>query len=74
MERTQLWETNYKQVMVKISDGSVYSGRVNICDYPRFSDFLRNTNQFITMISDPGEPQRTTLLNKNAIIFAEPRD
>jgi hypothetical protein len=74
MEREQLWNPNYKQVTVKISDGSVYSGRVNISDYNRFSDFLRNSNQFITIISKPDEPHRVTMFNKNSIIFAEPRD
>jgi hypothetical protein len=72
MVKEELYTTNYKPVTVKTSDGSVHNGRVNICDYLRFSDFLRNTSQFITMISSPDEPHRVTMFNKNSIVFAEP--
>jgi hypothetical protein len=74
MIKEDLWTTNYKKVTLKTSDGTVHNGRINICEYLRFSDFLRNTNEFITMISSPDEPHRVTMFNKQSIVFAQPAD
>jgi hypothetical protein len=76
LEQLMSWESvNYRRVTIKMSDGLVYSGRVNICDYPRLSDFFKNSDtQFITVISEGDDPEKVMLLKKTAIIWAEAKD
>ena len=75
MEQQPKWEVNYRQVTVKMSDGLVYTGRVNIRQFPRLSDFFRNTeDRFLVVISEPEETQKVMLLNKNFIVWAEAKD
>ncbi len=75
MEQQPKWEVNYRQVTVKMSDGLVYTGRVNIRQFPRLSDFFRNTeDRFLVVISEPDEAQKIMLLNKNFIVWAEAKD
>jgi hypothetical protein len=69
------WEVNYRQVTVKMSDGLVYTGRVNIREFPRVSDFFRNSeDRFVVVISEQDEAKKVMLLNKNFIVWAEAKD
>jgi len=49
-----MYTVNFTNVEVKISDGSVIKGKVNIRgDYNRLSDFLRHSQeQFMVIVSD----------------------
>ena len=38
MEGSQEWEVNFKRATVKMSDGLVVQGKVNIRAFPRLSD------------------------------------
>ena len=70
--------TNYKNVAVKISDGSIIKGKVNIRDtQQRLSDFFRySQDQFITVISEETkkDSQNVFFVNKNYIVWAGPED
>lgn len=70
--------TNYKNVAVKITDGSIIKGKVNIRDtQQRLSDFFRySQEQFITIISEETkkDSQNVFFVNKNYIIWAGPED
>ena len=70
--------TNYKNVAVRISDGSTIMGKVNIRDtHHRLSDFFRlSQEQFITVISDESkeDSQNVFFVNKNYIVWAGPED
>jgi len=47
------FEKNYKGICVKISDGSMVKGKINVTNYPRLSDMLKNSNEkFITVVAD----------------------
>ncbi len=65
--------TNYKDVVVKISDGSTIKGKVNIREtHQRLSDFFRySPEQFIIVISEESrESSRNVFfVNKNYIIW-----
>ena len=75
MEPQLKWEVNYRQVTVKMSDGLVYTGKVNIREFPRVSDFFRNSeDRFLVVISEQDETQKVMLLNKNFIVWAEAKD
>ena len=75
MEQEQNWQVNYRQVTVKMSDGLLYSGRLNIRNFQRLSDFFRHAeDQFLLVISEPAESEKVVMLNKNFIIWAEASD
>jgi hypothetical protein len=70
--------TNFKNVEVKISDGSMIKGKVNIGEnFHRLSDLFRHSNDsFIVVVSeDPREsPNKVYFINKNYIIWAGAED
>jgi hypothetical protein len=71
------YATNYKNVTVKISDGTTITGKINILDYPRLSDLLRQTNnKFITVLIEDNDEgtKRAIIINKEHIIWAETQD
>lgn len=74
----QHYATNYKNVVVKISDGSMIKGKVNIREtHKRLSDFFRlSQEQFITVVSDESKEnyQNVFFVNKNYIVWAGPQD
>ncbi len=66
------FEVNYKKVTVKMTDGLVYTGEVNIRNFPRLSDFFRNADdRFLVALPEPDGTAKVMLLNKNFIIWAE---
>jgi hypothetical protein len=77
MEQTSIYEINYKNIKVKISDGSMVTGKINILTFPRLSDMLKYTNdKFVTVFSEEGEgsPRRVTIINKECVVWAEVED
>ncbi len=71
------WQTNYKPLAIKMSDGSLLAGKVNIGDFQRLSDFFRETeDKFITLLCsvDDKEPTRVVFVNKSYIIWVEALD
>ena len=77
MAPTVKYEISYKGIKVKISDGSMVTGKINILTYPRLSDMLKHTNEkFVTVLSEEGEgsPRRVTFINKEYIVWAEAED
>ena len=70
-------EKNYKTVMMRIEDGSTIVGKVNIGHRQRLSDIFRDLGeQFIILVdAKRGDNDETVIfINKNSIIWAEPRD
>jgi hypothetical protein len=68
------FEKNYKGICVKISDGSMVKGRINLTNYPRISDMLKNSNEkFITIVADEQNPdsKKVYIINKEFMIWAE---
>ena len=68
---------NYKNIKVKISDGSVITGKINITNFARLSEYLKqSSDKFITILSGEAEGggQKATIVNKDFIIWAETWD
>ena len=75
MEQEGEWEVHFRRVTVKMSDGSAFTGRVNIRTFQRLSDFFRTADdRFIVLLADEGQPERVLMLNKNYIVWAEAAD
>jgi hypothetical protein len=71
-----MYTVNFTNVEVKISDGSMIKGKVNIRgDYNRLSDFLRySPEQFLVIVSDESsdDSKKVVFVNKNYIVWAGP--
>jgi hypothetical protein len=68
------FEKNYKGICVKVSDGSMIKGKINLTNYPRISDMLKNsTDKFITVVADEHsqDAQKVYIINKEFMIWAE---
>jgi hypothetical protein len=68
---------NYKNIQLKISDGSIITGKINILDHIRLSDYLRHSNyKFLTVFSEETEDnvKKATIVNMEYIIWAETWD
>jgi hypothetical protein len=75
MDKEPGWEVNFKRITVKMSDSSVFGGKVNIRGFQRLSDFLRGTDdKFIVILSEDEQPQKVMMVNKNYILWAETAD
>jgi len=68
---------NYQNIKVKISDGSVITGKINIMNFSRLSEYLKQSNdRFITILTDEteGTGKKATIVNKDHIIRADTWD
>jgi hypothetical protein len=77
MVPTANYVINYKGIQVKVSDGSMVTGKINILTFPRLSDMLKHSNdKFVTILSDEGEdcPKCVTIINKECIVWAKAED
>lgn len=69
-----IYEVNFKNIKVKISDGTVVTGKVNITAFNRLSDYLkRSPDNFITIseIKDENDPHKIVIVNRNHIIWVD---
>jgi len=74
MEKLQ-YEVNFKNVTVKMSDGTSITGKVNITSFQRLSDLFRQSrDNFLTLAVEEGGVQKVVMLNKAYIVFAESED
>lgn len=71
MSKKAKWEINFQPVSVKMADGSVLTGMVNIRSFPRLSDFFRDSgDEFIVVVEDQEDPPRVVIVNKGYIMWA----
>ncbi|MGB2928153.1 MAG: hypothetical protein WBB70_04485 [Desulfobacterales bacterium] len=71
------WVKNFRSVVVKIKDGTTITGKLNIGDFPRVSDFFRKSPDQYFVLSDAehrGTSGKVVIINKNEIMWAEPED
>jgi len=71
------YEKNCKNIKAKISDGSIITGKINILNFARLSDYLKQSNdKFITIHSEETErtAKKATIVNKDHIIWADTWD
>jgi hypothetical protein len=70
--------TDYKNLSVKLSDGSTIRGKVNLgAEYKRLSDLLKHTpDKFITLVSENAaeKSRKVFIVNRDYVIWAEAED
>jgi len=66
------WPKNFRTVGIKIADGTIIKGKVNIGDYHRLSDLLKRTDDnFVTVVATKknGKPEKVFIINKSSIVW-----
>ena len=65
-------------VMVKMKDGSTTTGKLNIGDYPRVSDFFQAIPgpvlRPVSEVEHRGLSGKVVIINRSEIIWTEPED
>ncbi|MEE8542206.1 MAG: hypothetical protein V3S66_11150 [Desulfobacterales bacterium] len=70
-------ELNSKQIMIKLTDGTLIKGSVTIRGRIRLSDLFNDTNnQYVVMFDIAAEEQMGNVLfvNKDQIVWVSPLD
>ena len=67
---------NYKNIAVKMSDGSMVKGKINIMSFARLSDLMKHsTDKFVTVLSEEADgTQKVVIINKDYIVWAQTED
>lgn len=71
------WVKNFRPVTVKMKDGTMITGKLNIRDYSRVSDFFRQAQDRYFVLSDAehrGASGKVVIINKSEIVWAEPEE
>jgi hypothetical protein len=74
----EMQQGTFRNVLVKMSDGSLIQGKVNVPDSSRrLSDWFRNsTDPFIVVVSEESSenPSEIFICNKSHIVFVKAQD
>ena len=71
------WVKNFRSVVAKIKDGTTISGKLNIGEFARVSDFFRQSPDQYLVLSDAehrGVSGKVVILNKQEVVWVEPED
>lgn len=71
------YDVKYKNIVVKTSDGSIVKGKINISNFNRLADYLKQgSDKFITVLSEDAEEasETVTFINREYIIWANTWD
>ncbi len=68
------WPRNYKSVTLKMTDGSVIKGKINIREAGRLSNLFKTVPEnFITLVPEEGS-KKVYIVNKDYVLWAESED
>ncbi|MBT8350803.1 MAG: hypothetical protein KJO26_06165 [Deltaproteobacteria bacterium] len=72
------FSTNYVGVTVKLVEGTIFDGKINILPHKRLSDFINSRDMgFVIVIEGASSleiQKKTVFINKNKVAWIEPRD
>jgi hypothetical protein len=71
------WVKEYRQVNIRTTDGSTFSGKINLGYNKRISDLFKNpSDQFIVLVDVVyrDTPEKVVIINKQHIVWVEPGD
>ncbi len=71
------WVKQFRTVTIKIKDGTVVTGKLNIGEYPRVSDLFRSSADQYFVLADAehrGSSGKVIIINKTEIVWVEPED
>jgi hypothetical protein len=71
------FSTDYQRVSVKLIDGTIIDGKINILPHKRVSDFINSKEKaFVIMIESSSleVTDKIVFINKNKVAWIEPED
>ena len=71
------WVKQFRTVTIKIKDGTVITGKMNIGDFPRVSDLFKKSSDQYLVLADAehrGSSGKVVIVNKSEIVWVEPED
>ena len=71
------WVKKFKTVKVKLKDGTIITGKLNIGEYARVFDYFRSSPDQYFILSDAEHDEQSgkvVIINKNEIVWAEPEN
>lgn len=72
------WVTNYKNITVKMTDGSILKGKINIKENKRLSLLFKVLQEkFITLVPeepDEASKENVIIINKDYIVWVKSED
>ena len=71
------WVKKFQMVTIKIKDGTVITGKLNIGEYPRVSDLFRQSPDQYLVLADAehrGSSGKVVIVNKSEIVWVEPEE
>jgi len=71
------WVKQFRTVTIKIKDGTIITGKLNIGDYPRVSDLFKQSPDQYLVLSDAehrGSSGKVVIVNKSEIVWVEPEE
>lgn len=78
MGRTEkVYATVYKSVTLKLVDGTLLQGKINILPHKRISDFMNSGEKSFVVVVEGGSHEiltKTLLVNKSKVAWIEPED
>jgi hypothetical protein len=70
-------KVNFKNVAVKLRDGTILNGKVNIYPKERISDVFMSKEKIFVIIVEGGSYERdyqTIVVNKKEVVWVEPEE
>ena len=77
LKNDSTWVKEYRQVNIRTTDGSTFSGKINLGHHKRISDLFKDPcEQFVVLIDVVfrDTPEKVVIINKNHVVWAEPGD
>jgi uncharacterized protein DUF6812 len=69
--------TNYVGVTVKLVEGTMFDGKINILPHKRLSDFINSIDKGFVVVIEGSSLEiqnKTVFINKNKVAWVEPMD
>jgi hypothetical protein len=71
------FSTNYISITVKLVDGTILDGKINILPHKRLSDFVNSRDKDFVVVVEGSSidiKDKTVFINKNKVAWVEPNE
>ncbi len=69
------WRRNYRNITIRLKDGTTITGKLNTGEYPRVSDFFRSSpHQFFVLTEakyNDSSDRLVMIINKSEVVWAQ---
>ncbi len=65
------WPRNFRNVTIKMTDGSIIKGKINIKETGRLSQFFKEAKEDLLTVVPEEDSKKVFIINKRYILWAE---